>query len=71
MIPGGRKPSLYVVAGNDRMIAPEQEKSMAERIEAKTTVLASSHAAMLSYPREVGLGIQEASAVAAQQAVPV
>jgi hypothetical protein len=53
------------------MIAPEQEKSMAERIEAKTTVLASSHAAMLSHPREVAQVIQEASAVAAQQAVPV
>jgi len=55
------KPSWYIVASNDRMIAPEQEKSMAEHIKAKTTVLSSSHVVMLSHPHEVAQVIEEAS----------
>jgi len=41
---------------------PEQEKSMAKQIKAKTTVLPSSHVAMLSHPAEVAKVIEEASA---------
>jgi signal transduction histidine kinase len=56
------KPSWYIVATNDNMIAPEQEKSMAKQISAATTVLPSSHVAMLSHPKEVAKVIEDASA---------
>src|SRR6266851_1927668 len=56
------KPAWYVVSSNDRMIDPEQEKSMAKQMKAKTTVLPSSHVAMLSHPKEVASVIEEASA---------
>ena len=44
------KPTWYIVSSNDRMIAPEQEKSMAKQMNATTIVLPSSHVAMLSHP---------------------
>jgi pimeloyl-ACP methyl ester carboxylesterase len=56
------KPAWYVVSSNDRMIDPEQERSMANQIKAKTTVLPSSHVAMLSHPAEVAKVIEEAAA---------
>jgi pimeloyl-ACP methyl ester carboxylesterase len=56
------RPVWYVVSDKDRMIAPDQEKSMAQRLKAKITVLPSSHVAMLSHPREVAQVIAEASA---------
>src|SRR5882672_5891221 len=55
------KPSWYVIASNDRMIAPEQEQAMAQNIRATTSRLASSHAAMLSHPKEVAEVIAEAT----------
>ena len=55
------KPSWYVVASNDNMIAPEQEKSMAKQMNAATTVLPSSHVAMLSHPKEVAKVIEDAT----------
>jgi pimeloyl-ACP methyl ester carboxylesterase len=55
------KPSSYIVASKDRMIAPEQEQSMAKNIGAKTTTVPSSHAAMLSHPNEVARVIDEAA----------
>jgi pimeloyl-ACP methyl ester carboxylesterase len=55
------KPAWYVVSSNDRMIDPEHEKSMAKQMNAKTTVLPSSHVAMLSHPKEVASVIEEAS----------
>jgi hypothetical protein len=51
-----------VVASNDRMIDPEQEKSMAKDIKARTTVLPSTYVAMLSHPNEVAKVIEEAAA---------
>jgi pimeloyl-ACP methyl ester carboxylesterase len=56
------KPSWYIVASNDNMIAPEQERSMAKQINATTTVLPSSHVAMLSHPKEVARVIEDAAA---------
>jgi pimeloyl-ACP methyl ester carboxylesterase len=47
------KPSWYVVASEDNAINPELEKRMAKRANAKTTILESSHVAMLSKPKEV------------------
>jgi len=56
------KPNWYIVAANDRMIAPEQEKSMAKQIKAKTTELESSHVPMLSKPKEVAKVLEDAIA---------
>jgi hypothetical protein len=53
------KPSWFIVASNDNMIAPEQEKSMAKQIGAITVVLPSSHVAMLSHPKEVANVIED------------
>jgi pimeloyl-ACP methyl ester carboxylesterase len=50
------KPSWFVVASEDNAINPDLEKRMAKRANAKTTVLKSSHVAMLSKPNEV-LGV--------------
>lgn len=47
------KPSWYVVASEDKTINPELEKRMAQRANAKTTILKSGHVAMLSKPTEV------------------
>ena len=55
------KPSHYIVASKDRMIAPEQEQSMATKIGAKTTTLPSSHAVMLAHAKEVAQVIEEAA----------
>jgi hypothetical protein len=42
-----------VIADNDRMIAPEQEMSTAQRMGAKTLTLLTSHVPMLSQPDKV------------------
>src|SRR5215469_11321754 len=44
------KPSWFVVASEDNAINPDLEKRMAKRANAKTTILKSSHVAMLSKP---------------------
>lgn len=56
------KPVWYIVASNDKMIAPEQERSMAKRMNATTTELPSSHVAMLAHPKEVAKVIEDAAA---------
>jgi pimeloyl-ACP methyl ester carboxylesterase len=56
------KPSWFVIASNDRMIAPEQEASTAKRMGAKTLTLASSHLPMLSRPQQVADFVIEAAA---------
>jgi pimeloyl-ACP methyl ester carboxylesterase len=55
------KPSWFVIASQDRTIAPEQHKFMAARIGAKTITLAASHVAMLAKPTEVAAFIAEAA----------
>jgi pimeloyl-ACP methyl ester carboxylesterase len=57
-----KKPSWYIVASNDRMIAPEHEASMAKQLKASTTTLPASHVVMLSHPREVAKVIANAAA---------
>lgn len=47
------KPSWYVVASQDKTINPKLEEWMAKRANAKTTILKTSHVAMLSKPKEV------------------
>jgi pimeloyl-ACP methyl ester carboxylesterase len=58
------RPSWYVVAANDRMIAPDLERKFASTIKAKTVTLQSSHVAMLSHPAEVAKLIIEAARTA-------
>ena len=55
------KPSWYVVAQNDRMIAPAFEVAMAKVIKARSITLPSSHVPMLSHPDEVAVFITEAA----------
>ena len=52
-----KKPSWFIVAKNDHMIAPELEQAMAKSIKATTTTVSSSHVAMLSHPKEVAAAI--------------
>ncbi|WP_394834292.1 alpha/beta hydrolase [Pendulispora rubella] len=47
------KPSWYVVATNDHMIQPDQERAMGKKINARVTEIASSHVPMVSHPQEV------------------
>jgi pimeloyl-ACP methyl ester carboxylesterase len=56
------KPTFYIVADEDRMIAPELEKQMAARMHAKTIHVSSSHVVMLSHPTQVADLISEAAA---------
>jgi pimeloyl-ACP methyl ester carboxylesterase len=55
------KPSWFVIASNDRAIAPEQEISTAKRMGSKTLTLISSHLPMLSHPQEVAQFVVEAA----------
>ena len=55
------KPSWFVIAANDRMIAPEQERVTAKRMNARTLTLATSHVPMLSKPSEVAAFLNEAA----------
>lgn len=55
------KPSWYIVAANDRMINPDLERTLARKMKATTTTLASSHVPMLSQPDKVAAVIVEAA----------
>jgi pimeloyl-ACP methyl ester carboxylesterase len=46
-------PSWYLVSSNDQMIPPQAEEFMANRMGATVLKVASSHAAMVSHPKEV------------------
>ncbi len=47
------KANYYIVAANDRMIAPDLERAYAKKLNAITTVLPTSHVPMLSQPKKV------------------
>lgn len=51
-----------MIAANDRTISPDQERSTAERMNAKTLTLDTSHVPMLSQPEKVAEFIAEAAA---------
>jgi pimeloyl-ACP methyl ester carboxylesterase len=55
------KPSWFVIASNDRMISPEQERVTAKRMNAKTLILPTSHVPMLSRPKDVAEFIVQAT----------
>jgi len=48
-----KKPSWYVIANDDQTVSPELQYFMSNRMGATTMVLASSHVAMISHPKEV------------------
>jgi pimeloyl-ACP methyl ester carboxylesterase len=54
-------PSWYLVSANDRMINPDAERFMAQRMNATTQEIPSSHASPVSHPYEVFKIIQAAS----------
>jgi len=47
------KPTYFMLTANDHMIPPSQQRSMAGRAGAKVVEINSSHAVMLSHPKEV------------------
>jgi len=61
------RPSWFVISANDRVIDPQMERDAAKWMNAKTTVLQSSHVSLLSHPAEVAAVIEDAvNAVAAK-----
>ncbi len=55
------KPTWYVVASNDRVIAPTLQAKFAQDMNAKSITLSSSHVAMLSKPYAVASFIRRAA----------
>lgn len=47
------KSNYYIVAAKDRMIQPELQQALAKKINAKVTVLQTSHVPMLSQAKKV------------------
>jgi pimeloyl-ACP methyl ester carboxylesterase len=56
------KPSWFIVTADDRVVSAELQAAEARRMEARTTVLQSSHMSLLSHPGEVAAVIEEAAA---------
>ncbi|WP_315744988.1 MULTISPECIES: alpha/beta hydrolase [unclassified Bradyrhizobium] len=54
------KPSSFLIPSQDRMITPSSQRKMAQRSGARTEEIKSSHAVMLSHPREVAAFIESA-----------
>lgn len=54
------KPTYYMVTSEDHIIPPTVQRTMAKRSGAKVTEMKSSHAVMLSHPREVAAFIRSA-----------
>jgi len=55
------KPSWYVIAQDDKMIAPQAQRAMASRAGANIRSLPGSHAVYVANPRAVAEYIQEAA----------
>ena len=56
------KPSWYVVATQDQMIAPSLQQAMAKKIGAKTSSINASHVPFISKPKQVADAIIAAAA---------
>jgi len=56
------KPVDYLLTKNDKMVPPSQQRAMATRAHANLAEIDSSHAVMLSHPREVAAFIEKAAA---------
>jgi pimeloyl-ACP methyl ester carboxylesterase len=61
------KPTWYVIASNDRAVAPELQKAEAAAMKATSITVPSSHVPMLSHPKEVADLIEQAAAKAGSQ----
>jgi len=55
------KPSWYAVSKQDRTIAPELERFMAERMNATTTEIDAGHLSLVSHPQEISALILSAA----------
>ena len=55
------KPSWFVIASNDRMIAPDQQRDEAKAMNAKVIKVPTSHVAMLAAPKLVAKVIGDAA----------
>ena len=55
------KPTFYVISTKDKVIAPEAQKSFADRIKARTTDVAGSHASLVVHAKEVAEVIEKAA----------
>jgi len=60
------KPSAFMITANDRIIPPTTLRMMARRAGGTTAEIASSHAVMLTHPREVAAFIEKAASAAGQ-----
>jgi pimeloyl-ACP methyl ester carboxylesterase len=56
------RPSWFVIASNDHMIAPDQQRATAQRMKSKTLTLPTSHLPMISQPEKVAEFIVAAAA---------
>jgi pimeloyl-ACP methyl ester carboxylesterase len=56
------KPSWYIVTTEDRVVSVDLQQALAKRMNARTTVLQSSHMSLLSHPEEVAAVIEDAAA---------
>jgi pimeloyl-ACP methyl ester carboxylesterase len=59
-----QRPSWYVVAENDNMIRPEQQRAMAIKIGASVTSVPTSHVPMLARPTDIASAILATAAAA-------
>lgn len=59
------KPCWFIVTTEDRVVSAELQMAEAKRMEAKTTVIRSSHMSLLSHPSEVAAVIEDAAATVA------
>jgi pimeloyl-ACP methyl ester carboxylesterase len=59
------KPSVYVVATEDRMIPPPAQRAMAARAGSRVTEVAGSHAVYVSQPAAIAAAIELAAQAAA------
>jgi pimeloyl-ACP methyl ester carboxylesterase len=55
------KPSWFVIAGEDRMISPKLEAAEAQKMNAKSITISSSHVVLLSHPVDVAGFIEQAA----------
>lgn len=55
------KPTFYAISAKDQMISPQAEAMFAQRMNAQTVTLQSSHASPLSHPAEVAALIERAA----------
>jgi pimeloyl-ACP methyl ester carboxylesterase len=56
------KPSSFLLSTNDRMVNPDLQRFMAERMHAKVVSVPSSHASLVSHPAEAAKLIAESAA---------